>query len=138
MSHVKQVANLLGVELGEEFVLDHRDSAKYRFAEKWVLEFTVGGGQWYPCNLERLGFILNGTNKICKIPFQPRFGGKYYTYLFGWDSAHMVTWEDSIDDYIRKEAGVVFRTEEEAKQSRPEIYKKLTGKEWSFDKGDES
>ena len=68
-----------------------------------------------------------------KIPFEPKFGEEYWTYLGDKDTWIVVCedWTDAPFDYIHKACGCVFRTEEEALEYLPVKYKMLTGRDWS-------
>lgn len=62
--------------------------------------------------------------------YKPRYDELYYTIAsYRW-SITPLTWTASPGDFMRKALGIVFKTEEEAIQARPQIYKQLTGREW--------
>lgn len=65
MSYMKQVAQMLGVELEEEFKIEgYDDSLKFKFSENFFLQSCVYG--WVQsCSLIHL---LEGTRKIIKLP----------------------------------------------------------------------
>lgn len=65
-----------------------------------------------------------------KIPFEPKEGEQYWTYVGDW-TVICELWDGDAYDYIHKAAGCVFRTEKEAVEARPERYKALTGRDWS-------
>lgn len=64
MNYMKQVANMLGVEIGEEFKIECYDNnLKFKFSESVFLQSTGNG--WVPsCSLIN---VLEGTRKIIKI-----------------------------------------------------------------------
>lgn len=66
MNYMKEVANMLGVELNEEFNINLHGSRKYRFTEHGMEDFHEPIGQWMTCDY--LFSILNGTIEIVKIP----------------------------------------------------------------------
>lgn len=91
MNYVKQLAHLLGLEIEEAFTLDNRNAIKYRFTEESVLEYQYKDtGRWTSCCMDRLKLILNGTNKISKLPFRPNIYEMCPhcgedIILYGWD-----------------------------------------------------
>ena len=66
MNYMKQVAEMLGVEIGEEFKVDINDDIKYKFTEKHLVSIEPDGY----CNMAMYTFsgLLNGTYKLIKIP----------------------------------------------------------------------
>ena len=63
---MKEVAQLLGVEIGEEFKIEgHSGNAKYRLTEEGLEYFSCGNGFTISSTLNRL---LNGEYKVVKIP----------------------------------------------------------------------
>ena len=64
MNYMKEVANMLGVELNEEFYINLHGSRKYRFTEHGMEDFHEPIGQWMTCDY--LFSILNGTIEIVK------------------------------------------------------------------------
>lgn len=63
---MKEVAQLLGVEIGEEFKIEgHSGNVKYRLTEEGLEYFSCGNGFTISSTLNRL---LNGEYKVVKIP----------------------------------------------------------------------
>lgn len=66
MNHMKEIAQLLGVEIGEEFKIEgHSGNVKYRLTEEGLEYFSCGNGFTISSTLNRL---LNGEYKVVKIP----------------------------------------------------------------------
>lgn len=63
---MEQVAQMLGVELGEIFFIKG-SHCKYRLTEKSVQIYDELNSQWKICN-HRIMELLNGNDKIIKIP----------------------------------------------------------------------
>lgn len=85
---------------------------------------------WESAPLTILNILVCNSDLVIKQPFEPKEGYEYWTY---WDLLfvpHKTEWNNYTLDYIRKATGCVFRTKEEAIKARPEVYKRLTGKEW--------
>ena len=79
-SHMKEVAKLLGVELGEVFFIK-----EYPSDSKIYLEFTENGleqsldkDSWTKATGRVWERIITGALKINKLPWKPREGEKYY------------------------------------------------------------
>ena len=67
MNHMKQVAQLLGVEIGEEFKIEgHSGNVKYRLTEE-NLEYLSSCDHWFSIS-STLNCLLNGEYKVVKIP----------------------------------------------------------------------
>lgn len=65
-NHMEQVAQMLGVELEEEFKIEG-SNYKYRLTEKSVQFYDEFYPQWKICSYRIMG-LLNGDYKIIKIP----------------------------------------------------------------------
>lgn len=127
---------MLGVELEEEFMLDFRCST-YKFTENG-LYFYDKNGHWWQCSNVLLPKILKGEIAIKKLPWKPKGGDRYYyaTWMVGADGALIGT-NDSVyrayfpPDCMNVDIGNCFKTREEAEAAKYEVYKRLTGKDWS-------
>ena len=79
-SHMKEVAKLLGVELGEVFFIKEypSDSKVYlKFTENG-LEQSLDKDSWTKATGRVWERIITGALKINKLPWKPREGEKYY------------------------------------------------------------
>lgn len=113
MNHMKQVANMLGVEVGEVFRLKEYESY-FKFTEK-NFESSVNGTTWLAGDSLTLKFILEGNITIKKLPWKPTDEEGYYIPCV--DHPQMYdywTWQDNEADQYRFECGLVFKTREEA------------------------
>lgn len=132
----KQFAELLGVKLEEEFELTRVSDGKplnklYRITEnEGLMVYSECVKNWMQCDGEKE--LLLGSYEIIKQPYKPRKGEKYWA-LDGFNklTAGRYKWGDTLYDYIRLKSGLVFRTETEAIEARPRVYRELTGKEWA-------
>ena len=67
MNHMKEIALLLGVEIGEEFKIEgHSGNVKYRLTEE-NLEYLSSYDHWFSIS-STLNELLNGEYKVVKIP----------------------------------------------------------------------
>ena len=138
MNLIPKLAEMLGVEIGEEFKLKQTDgylkAVKYRFrkiSNQVQFERQCCSG-WAMCSAEDLGLLVLGKYEIVKLPFEQKDGEMYYTVA--WDREKIwcpdATWREYGEHYCRKYCGNVFRTEADAEKHKYEIYEKLTGKRW--------
>ena len=126
-NYMQDVANILGVELGEEFKLDGRKT-KYKFIENGLYFYAPDG--WWQCSNVMLPKILKGELEIVKLPWKPKVGDVYYRprdYHAAFSEAVTDFWRDTVNDFALKEAGMIFRTEEECEAALPELRKKYLG-----------
>ena len=64
---MKEIAQLLGVEIGEEFKIEgHSGNVKYRLTEE-NLEYLSSCDHWFSIS-STLNCLLNGEYKVVKIP----------------------------------------------------------------------
>lgn len=132
-----QIAQLLGVELGEEFKVNIATEDEIFRITEIGLEFkklessSNGTGEttlqvWktIPTSFMRL---LMGEAKIVKLPFKPKQGDVYWTFYRSTFSdkwiVTSVTWTNTVTDIAKLKVGWCYRTEAEAKSVLPEIAK---------------
>lgn len=113
MNKMREVANLLGVEIGEEFNIEDAIYNPYVFTEDGL----------YDCeNFPRngvIGELLCDNRVIEKIPFKPKDYEEYwspYKYKSSDYSTEKIIWTDYMTDFLRYKCGLVFRTEKEARE----------------------
>ncbi len=131
MNYIKEVVEkILPVEIGEEFniILDGGKYSKYnpfKFTGPDLLDKNDNISNNHMVN------ILTGYYKIEKIPFVPKVGEDYWTYSDGVNAPviEYYSWGNNCYDKERKLLGIVFRTEQEAKDYLPTWQKRLEGEE---------
>ena len=129
MSYIKDVVEkVLPVGIGEEFniILDDGNYSKFnpfKFTETDIINKDGDSFNDY------IGRIITGEYKIEKIPFVPKVGEKYWTYIddITLPVVAYYSWGNSCYDKERKLLGIVFRTEQEAKDYLPTWEKRLEG-----------
>ena len=131
MNLIPKLAELLGVEIGEEFKIMPLDGI-YRLSDFGLqTKLSLKAGERWELS-RYMTPLLTGQYQIKKIPFEPKDGEMYYTVA--WDREKIwcpdATWREYGEHYCRKYCGNVFRTEKEAEAHKYEIYEKLTGKKW--------
>lgn len=75
MNHMKEVAQLLGVEIGEEFRIEgHSSNNIYRLTEENIEYLSCG--HWFSIS-STLNKLLNGEYKVAKMPILDDVERKY-------------------------------------------------------------
>ena len=137
-NYMKQVAEMLGVELGEEFELE--DASDGTVHEGVIFRLTKQGMEvyigapntlWMCADNDLLSLLVGHVGvRILKKPWKPKNREKYWTYNEERFSIVESKWDGWSYEFALLKCGMVFRTEEEAIAARPRIYKELTGEEW--------
>ena len=133
-----EVAKLLGVELNEDFeVEDTIYGTKYTTRvshiglENYHNNGCCGGGIWITNNAMLRELLVGRMGmRIVKKPWKPKEEDGYWTYTGCEFGICRCLWCNRAIDYARHKSGMLFRTEAEAIEARPRIYKELIGKEW--------
>ena len=122
MNYYKQVAEMLGVELNEEFSLKHEDgellSKKYRISPISGLMLKIGD-EWHQSSY--IGEIISGNLTIVKLPWKPKEDEFYYYYSPYCGMTYQERWMNTSSDYCMWKIGNCFRTREEASKKGKEI-----------------
>ena len=118
-NHIAEVAQMLGVKIGETFKLTddtHGDYHRYyQFTDKKGFETSVDGLKWETAAAVVLRGILMGDIRIVKLPWKPKIEEKYYVpNIFDLDSYSYNFWFDDEHDEKFYKRGLVFKTKEEA------------------------
>ena len=127
MSYIKDIVEkVLPVAIGEEFniILDDGRYCMYnpfKFTETDLVDTHGGVFTAY------IGRIITGEYKIEKIPFVPKMGENFWTYDNGLERPYIKKniWANICYDRERKLFGIVFRTEQDAKDYLPTWEKRL-------------
>ena len=122
MNYYKQVAEMLGVELNEEFSLKHKDGSILKFKYK-ITEFSgllfKGNDEWMPSGY--IDKIICGDLTIVKLPWKPKDDEFYYYYSPCVGITYQERWNNTSSDYCMWKIGNCFRTREEASKKGKEI-----------------
>ena len=125
-----RIAEMLGVELGEEFKLKGLRS-------RWIYKFTEHS---FLCKLDDFRWesafnvledILHGDIEIEKLPWEPKYEERYYTIAMTNYTNPYITWarwRGCAKDYALRKLEMIYKTEDEAKAHMSEDYQRLTGK----------
>lgn len=124
MSYYEQVANMLGLELGEKFKLRNDESNycddTFYFSEDGLKDFD----SVYNCN-GILDEILREKPEIVKLPWKPKVGEQYSYCLSQGHAVVSSTWRCATTDLCYWKAGNCFKTEEEARIKGKEILEQI-------------
>ena len=128
---IPQIAQMLGVELGEKFKIKGEDELMtYRFNGDG-LQVTYGDGIELSYLSTNSAFValVNGTDEIVKLPWKPKEGESYWTFiLYDCDIRLGIEprkWTNDMFDFAFLKAGWIYRTCEEAEAALPKVAKEL-------------
>lgn len=125
-NHMEEIAKLLGVELGEKFIVKNYERTEEVVLCKGGLFVCSNGEETY--NPKLFAKILCGVYEIWRKPWEPKEGEIYYCPAVCSRKVLRVTWHFNTHDYALKALGMVYRTKEEAEANLSKDYEKLTGK----------
>ena len=130
MNYWKQFAEMLGLELEQEFVLTDDDGKKinyasYKITENGLCFKRTTNGAWNSEAPIFLKNILSGDYKAVPKPWKPKFGEEYWSYSLRSNQARCSLFGDYVEDYAIWKSGNCFRTEEEAKTKGKEIMEQI-------------
>ena len=127
MNYYKQIAEMLGIELEQEFVITdldgkRKDTITYKFTEDGL--FSKANDSSVKVTLI-LDLLLSGDYKAVPKPWKPKKGELYWFYSKSLNQA--VSRNCYAENYALClwKCGNCFRTEEEAKTKGKEIMEKL-------------
>ena len=114
MNYMEKVAEMLGVEIGEEFKVKGSDgelSAKFYIIDDGLYEQCKDGMPLL--NSALLRDLLTGTYEIVKLPWKPK-GGDSYWYYGEFYILEKSVWDGALFDLALYKLGKLYRTREEA------------------------
>ena len=124
-NYMQDVARMLGVELGEKFNVSSCGQTLYKLTEDGLSCLVCD--KW----VEQADFafmaLIKGKYKIIKLPWEPKYGDKYYCPDSNFTRVSWYKWAHDSVDFAFKEAGMIFRTAEECEAAMPELRKKYLG-----------
>ena len=128
---IPQVAQMLGVAIGEEFKIkgyDDSNTRTYKFTAQGLRVKLVEHPEATEFNaLAAFNSLLVGDIEIIKLPWKPKKGETYYTFvlmvvLMGdkW-VVRSSRWGGLPNEYALLDKGWVYRTEAEAQDALPKV-----------------
>lgn len=125
MNYYKQVAEMLGVELNEEFDINYMRSYRYMLTEDGMKFKDKSSDTWLGYSSPVLSKLLRGDYSIVKLPWKPKADEFYYYYSpYGGITCQEI-WLNTLSDYCVWKMGNCFRTKEEAETKGKEIMEKI-------------
>lgn len=123
---IPEIAKMLGVEINESFKLAGYDNATFRFTEN---RFWQEDGNSCEERSDILAMLLAGNEIIVKLPWKPKEGETYWTFIL-YDSDIRLgikpcKWTDDIFDFAFFKAGWIYRSYEEAEAALPTVAKEM-------------
>lgn len=122
------VAKLLGVELGEEFIIENKDRKETVVLAADGFHVIQPNNVVGPDHGKLLFKVLQGLYEVKKIPWEPQEGDMYYILNTRALFIESFMWDNGTFDYLAKNMGIIYRTKAEAEAHLEEDYMKLTGK----------
>lgn len=122
---IPQIAQMLGVEIGEEFKVKGDDETTYIFTDDG-LKLTYDGGIGIVEISSDVAFVdlVNGKDEIVKLPWKPKFGDRYFG-VFEFNGKLQICrydiWRETIAEEAQYRCGWVYRTREEAEAALPKV-----------------
>ena len=123
-----EVAALLGVEIGEEFIIQNADRKETVVLAADGLHVIQPNNVLGPEHGKLLSKVLQGLYEVKKRPWKPEHGDRYYCPCVQSRSVESFSWANYSLDYAMLSLGMVYRTREEAKEHFAEDCERLTGK----------
>jgi len=124
MNYIPQIAEMLGVEMGEEFDIVEGGSNPYRFTSDGLVGI---GDTTTPYAMSKL---LTGEYTIQKRPWKPKEDDHYLYYDKAGYLKPSVFYSYSTFDHYNVTYGNCFPTEREAKANKDKALKALGLTEW--------
>ena len=126
-----EVAALLGVEIGEEFIIQNADRKENVVLAMDGFHVIQPNDVLGPDHGKLLSKVLQGLYEVVKLPWEPKVGDKYYAIASTNNKKPYISlyiWRGFVVDYTLWKLEMIYRTEEEARAHMEEDYERLTGK----------
>lgn len=129
MNYWKQFAEMLGLELGQEFVIIDDDGTinedTYKFEEDGLYYKNKQFKDWSVEPSTTVNKLISGYFKAVPKPWKPKYGEQYWFYSLKNVQACFSLFGNCFEDYAIWKSGNFFRTKEEAETKGKEIMEKL-------------
>lgn len=128
MNYYKKIAEMIGVELGEEFNLKENKTKnivrpRYKITQEEGLMYSVNRNEFARSLL--LLSIINGSYSVVKLPWKPKKGDIYWYYSVSSNQAISTKWIDGFDDLLLWKVGNYFKTKGKAETKGKEIMEQI-------------
>lgn len=122
---IPEICKMLGVKLGEEFEIKGYKGLVYKFVDDELIVNSTDdkGCSGLTANMTLVS-LLKGEREIVKLPWKPKEGEDYYTFIY--DCYHkwcvwQQRWSNHPFDLALLEKGWVYRSREEAEAVLPKV-----------------
>ena len=124
---IPKIAQMLGVELNEEFKIKGREGVIYKFIVDGLIVSDDDAEKVYTtANMPLIG-LVRGDIEIVKLPWKPKKGDVYSTFGRLGDKwvVRSLWWGGFPEEYALLDKGWVYRSEKEAQAALPSVAKEL-------------
>lgn len=125
---IPQIAQMLGVALGEEFQVKGDDEMTYIFTDDG-LKITYAGGIEISQISTNSAFValVMGKEEIVKLPWKPKMYEEYWTFgkLGKQWTVGTLSWKELPYEILLLSKGWVYRSRAEAKTALPAVAKEM-------------
>ena len=127
-NYMAAVAKMLGVELGEEFIIENKDRKETVVLAMDGFHVIQPNNVVGPDHGKLLSKVLQGLYEVKKKPWVPKHKEYYYCPSINQRMVIEFLWIGDTRDYAMKALDMVYRTKEQAEAHFAEDYERLTGK----------
>lgn len=128
MNYWKQFAEMLGLELGQEFEIKDEDGKRkintYIITENG-LYYKEKAGAWFSVTPVALNLILKGKYEVVHKPWKPKEGERYWFRSEALNQTISRTWCGQNYDLLLWKVGNCFKNEKEARTKGKEIMEQI-------------
>lgn len=124
---IPEIAQMLGVEIGEEFKIDIRSNDIFQITESGVwMRKGIDKGEWVEKPFEFV-MLCNGDAEIIRLPWKPKMYEEYWTFgkLGKQWTVGTLSWKELPYEILLLSKGWVYRTRAEAKTALPAVAKEM-------------
>lgn len=127
-NYMAAVAKMIGVELGEEFIIENQDRKETVVISLDGFHVIQPNNVLSPDHGKLLSKVLQGLYEVKKKQWEPKKGEYFYYPEVKRKVVCRFPWDGQSFDFAMKSLGMVYRTREEAEAHLAADYEKLTGK----------
>lgn len=124
---IPEIAKMLGVELGEEFIIENKDHKETVVLAADGFHVIQPNNVVGPDHGKLLSKVLQGLYVLKKKPWEPKINERYYTPSANGQCVFEFIWKGYTLDYAMKALGMIYQSREEAEAHLTEDYVRLTG-----------
>lgn len=124
---IPEIAQMLGVELGEEFKIDTSGDDIFQITESGVwMRKGIDKGEWVEKPFEFV-MLCNGDAEIIRLPWKSKMYEEYWTFgkLGKQWTVGTLSWKELPYEILLLGKGWVYRTRAEAKTALPAVAKEM-------------